>query len=174
MTTQNDSPTYQRRPGCSLVGGVTLGLLIASLGLLFSVLLVKGYGRATETRRWVELPMTIVTSEVEEEQVGQRPKEYKAVIEYEFELDGLPYIGSGVNRVEGMTRHRNKAERKIERWPVGTVGTCFVNPDDPTKTLLKHNTKAVLYTIGFPGMFVVMGIGIALGTIRSHVKRRKD
>jgi hypothetical protein len=169
MTTQNPASQRPKSIG-SLIGGVALGLLIATMGSIFVVALVKGYGRANETRDWMEVPMRITRAEVFEEQIGMSPTEYKPIIEYSFSYDGKPATGSGIKRTEGFTKHQSKAQRIVDRYPVGSEGTCWVNPQNPQQTVLKHNTKAVLYTVWFPGLFVIAGLGIAIGSIRAHLR----
>jgi len=175
MTTQNPQVPSPTRPEVktlgSLVGGLALGLLIATMGLIFVFALVKGYGRATETRDWTEVPMKITKSEILEQQVGSSPNEYRPIVEYAFSYDGKPSTGAGIKRTEGFTKHKSKAQRIVDRYPVGSDGTCFVNPQNPRQTVLKHNTKAVLYTVWFPGLFVIAGLGIAIGSLRSHFKK---
>lgn len=170
MTTENENPSKRPRSIGSLFGGMALGGLIAAMGMFFVVALVNGYGRATETRDWTEVPMKVTRSEIEEEQIGSSPTEYKAIVEYVFTYEGKTMYGTGIKRTEGNTRHKSKAERKINRYPVGSEGTCWVNPEKPTQTVLKHNTKAVLYTVWFPGLFVIAGLGIAVGSIRAYFK----
>lgn len=67
--------------------------------------------------------------------------------------------------------NQSKAQRIVERYPVGSEDTCWVNPQNPKQTVLKHNSKAVLYTIWFPGLFVIAGLGIAVGSNRAHLRR---
>jgi hypothetical protein len=170
MTTQNHE-THRRRSIGSLLGGLALGSLIAGMGLFFVFALIQGYGRATETREWTEVPMTITRSEIYEEQIGSSPTEYRPVVEYAFIFEGKDYSGAGIRRGEGFTRHKSKAQRTLDSWPLGTEGTCFVNPQNPAQTVLKHNTKAVLYTVWFPGLFVIAGLGIAIGSVRGYIRR---
>jgi len=169
MTTQKQAAQRPKSIG-SLLGGIGLGLLIASMGTLFVFALIKGYGRANETRDWPEVPMTITKAEIFEEQIGSSPTEYRPIIEYAFTYEGKPATGSGIRRGEGFSRHRSKVERIVKRYPVASEGTCFVNPQNPKQTVLKHNTRAVLYTVWFPGLFVIAGLGIAIGSIRGYLK----
>ena len=67
--------------------------------------------------------------------------------------------------------NQSKAQRIVERYPVGSEDTCWVNPQNPQQTVLKHNTRAVLSTVWFPGLFVIAGLGIAIGSIRSYVQK---
>jgi hypothetical protein len=169
MTTQNQAPQSQKSLG-SLIGGIALGLLIATMGSIFVVALVKGYGHANETREWTEVPMKITKAEVFQQQIGMSPTEYRPVIEYAFTYEGNPATGTVIKRGDGFTKHQSKAQRVVDRYPVGSEGTCWVNPQNPQQTVLKHDTKAVLYTVWFPGLFVIAGLGIAIGSIRAHLR----
>ena len=169
MTTQNQTPP-QHDTKASLVGGVALGLLIAVMGSMFVVFLVRGYSRAIETREWDPVPMKITNVEIFERRVGDGPKEYKPIVEYAFVYKDRASTSEGIKRTDGFTKHMSKAQRVIRRYPVGKEGTCWVNPQDPTQTVLKHNTKAVLYTVWFPGLFVIAGLGIAVGSIRAYIR----
>lgn len=171
MTTENPSPhTPPKRLG-SLFGGIGLGLLIATMGTIFVFALIGGYERATETRGWTELPMKVTKSEILEQDIDSGPPEYKAIVEYTFTLDGKQLTGSGIKRTEGFTKHKSKAQRTIDRYPLGSEGKVWVNPANPKQTVLKHNTKAVLYTAWFPGLFIIAGLGIAIGSIRAYVRK---
>ena len=170
MTTQNQAQQSPNSIG-SLIGGIALGLLIATMGVIFVFALLRGYGRANETRDWTEVPMKITKSEVFGQNIDSGPPEYKAIIEYAFTYGGNPATGTGIKRTEGFTKHRSKAERIIKRYPVGNEGTCFVNPQDPSQTVLKHNTKAVLYTVWFPGLFIIAGLGIATGSVLAYCRK---
>jgi hypothetical protein len=165
------SPNPQTRPKTigSLIGGVALGMLIATMGTIFVFAMIKGYGRAIETREWTEVPMKVTRSEIIEQQIDSSPTEYKPIIEYAFTLDGQLATGTGIKRTEGFTKHKSKAQRIVDRYQVGSEGTAWVNPQNPKQTVLKHNTKAVLYTVWFPGLFVIAGLGIAIGSIRAYV-----
>ena len=170
MTTENPQPHRRPKTLGSLLGGVGLGLLIATMGTIFVFAMLNGYGLATETREWTEAPMVITRSEVIPNEEHTNPPEYRAIVEYDYTLGGEKHSGSGIKRAEGFTKHKSKAERLAKRYPVGMEGVCWVNPENPEKTVLKHDTKAVLITVWFPGLFVIAGLGIALGSIRSHLK----
>ncbi len=57
-------------------------------------------------------------------------------------------------------------EELIATYPAGSTPTCFINPDDHEFAILEHAPLASIYTIWFPALFVVGGLGIILGGIR--------
>ena len=118
----------------------------------------------------VEMPglsgIDVTRRVMEERPTPNSPLAYQAVIAYRYEYGGEPRTGSSVKRVDGPTSHRKRAERLVEEYPVGRKLSCWVDPDDPEVAILKHNTLAPLYSIWFPGLFVVAGLGIAINSVR--------
>jgi hypothetical protein len=151
----------------SALGGVLFGGLIAAMGAFFMFALWVGFQRAKETRGWVETPCEITRSEVSEERpTPNSPIAYRAWVEYRYEFDGRLRSGQNVKRVDGPTSHRDRAEATVEAFPAGAKVSCWVNPADPEKAVLKHGTLAPLYSIWFPGLFVVGGVGIAFASLQ--------
>ena len=76
-------------------------------------------------------------------------------------------------------RWRNSVEKVkplLEQYPVDKKTVCFVNPERPTdpskprQAILAHDTKAAGYSIWFPALFSIGGIGIMVGAIRGLFK----
>lgn len=168
-----DSTTKPPNRFASLIGGLILGLVIAGMGAAFCVVLMKGFDRAQETRQWTETPCEIVRSEVIEHQPSPNsPMSYISKVEYYYTYNETDYTGKNVKRVEGPTNHREMADATVAAWPVGKKGTCFVNPSNPTQVILTHNTRAAGYSVWFPGLFVIGGVGIVIGSIRNFIKQK--
>ncbi|MEM1444175.1 MAG: hypothetical protein AAGF67_17645, partial [Verrucomicrobiota bacterium] len=55
-----------------------------------------------------------------------------------------------------------KLKKHIERYQPDTNLVCYVDPKNPDFAVLKKDTKAALYSIWFPGLFVVGGAGMIL------------
>ena len=147
----------------SVIGGFVFGLLVAVMGGYFVFALYAGGQRAKKTRSWVEAPCLILSSQVEERRpTPNSPIQYLAVVEYEYNFDGKTRRGNRIKRVEGPTSHRQRAQEKVADFPAGGSAVCWVNPDVPQEVILRHDSMAPLYTIWFPGLFVVGGAGIAV------------
>ena len=156
----------------SLIGGLVLGLVIAAMGSFFCLALMKGFNHARETHSWVETPCQIVNSQViEHRPTPNSPMSYIPKIEFTYSYEGTDYSGDKIKRVDGPTNHREKADDTVATWPKGK-SVCFVNPKDPATAILKQSTRAPGYSMWFPGLFIVGGLGIVVGTIRNHIKRQ--
>lgn len=151
---------------------VVMGLFIACAGLLFTWVLWTSWQRAEETRRWTALPCRIISARV----ISERPTPnsnpaHKAEIRYSYSFQGASYTGTRIKRVDAASQHEENVRQKLEAWPIGTEATCFVNPEAPLEAVLKHDTRAALYSIWFPLLFVFGGLGMTWNALRS---RKKD
>ena len=161
-----DAPPRQKNLRSTLVG-VVFGLLVAAMGAFFMFALWIGFSRAKETRGWLETPCEVTRSEVVEERpTPNSPIAFRAWVEYRYVFEGKAHTGQNVKRVDGPTSHQNRAQETVETYPLGAKISCWVNPELPEQAVLKHGTLAPLYSMWFPGLFVVAGLGIAVGTLR--------
>jgi hypothetical protein len=71
-----------------------------------------------------------------------------------------------VKRVEGRSSHKEGTEERLEQYPVGKEVTAYVNPADPEFAILEHSSKAALYSIWFPCLFMVGGVGMIISALR--------
>ncbi len=130
--------------------------------------MVKSYNGAMETRSWDECPAMILETEIRERQIGEHvPVDYAAGVLFGYEYDGQRYTSELLSR-RGLkwAKERKKAEEAMADFTAGEWTTCWVNPQEPTVAILKHDTKAALYTIWFPALFFVGGIGVLYGAYK--------
>ncbi len=165
------SPAREHSPSrfASAVGGLLLGGSLVAAGGFFVFALWSGFQKAKATRSWQETPCEVVRSEVVEEQpVHHAPPAYRAAIEYRYTHGGVEFMGVGIKQVDGRTSHRKKAEALVAEFPVGARPNCWVDPADPGRAILKHSSYAPLYSIWFPALFVVGGLGITWRGLRGR------
>lgn len=159
----------QRRSLSSLIGGIILGLFVAGIGMIFVIALFNGWRRAEETRRWPTTGATITRSELEEyNPTPSSPVRYRPIVEYAYAFGEEGFQSDRVRRVNKTSSHRHKAQKVVDRYPLGQETKAWVNPADPKVSVLEHDTRAVLYTIWFPGIFVVAGIGILVTALKQY------
>jgi len=147
-----------------------MGLFLAFAGIVFTWVLWTAWQRAEETRRWVPLPSRIVSSRLTQElPTPNSNPAYRAEVRYSYIFDGKSQLGSNIKRVNSPSQHEDVARKKLESYPVGAEQTCFVNPLKPEQAVLKHDTRAALYSIWFPGLFVIGGLGMAWNALRPRL-----
>lgn len=139
-----------------------MGLFLMLAGLTFTWVLWHAWQRAEETRRWTETPCRILTSRVVSERpTPHSPIAYRAEVKYHYQFHGANYTGSNIRRVDGVTQHEERAREIQERYVPGAETLCHVNPARPSQAVLQHDTRAALYSIWFPLLFVAGGAGMA-------------
>jgi hypothetical protein len=150
-----------------------IGLAVLLMGALFMGLLWKSYVGAKETRAWPVVEGVILDASVAERKLGpQIPQEYSVGLSYSYEFEGEPYQGDHLTRRENpWFKDRERVEFDLKELLMGTRVEVFVNPEEPGEAVLRHESKAGGYSIWFPGLFVVAGLGILLSALRKIFSR---
>lgn len=154
--------TADNRSGRWFLAGI--GLTLAVIGGLFVWLLARSYLRAREMRTWPEVPCVILTSDIEERiHDPQSPVEFRHNVSFGYEWQGTPHSGDHVTlRGSAWSSKRDVIAKRLAEYPEGTETTCRINPANPDCAVLKPDSLAPGYSIWFPGLFVIGGLGIAI------------
>ena len=149
-----------------------IGLMLALAGGIFSWLMWASFSRAKEVDQWAVVPCAILESEVESRRDDpdwpqEMPQEYRFRVRYSYEWQGKEYENERF-RLRGAPwyAHPGRSEKLAEDYPVGSVAECRVNPADPQQSVLRPESKAPGYSLWFPLIFVVGGLGVVVGAWR--------
>lgn len=153
-----------------------IGLALAAMGGVFVALLGRGYLRASETREWPKVPAVVIESRLGERKLGSSvPLEYFHELVYEYRFEEKFYRGERTKRRENpFLKEKTGVQAEVDRWKVGMKTEAWVNPKDPKEAVLEHDTKAPGYSIWFPGLFLVGGLGIFLRAIMKIFSKGKE
>lgn len=159
------SASVSSLPGRLWLAG--MGLFLALAGMLFTWVLWTSWQRAEETRRWTATPCRIISAQV----LSERPTPHsnpahKASVRYAYTFQNQSLTGTHIKRVDSASQHEELARKKLEEFPIGQETTCYVNPAQPAQAVLKHDSRAALYSIWFPLLFVLGGLGMAWNAMR--------
>jgi Protein of unknown function (DUF3592) len=156
----------------SALGGVFFGLFLAAAGGLFVWLLGRAALRASAMERWPEVACTILESRLEADAVvPNTPLTYRAVVRYRFEAGGSIRESDRIRRVALKSTDAARIQALVDRFPAGDSAVCYVDPNDPAFSVLERDKKTPLYSIWFPALFVIGGLGIALSSVVRNLKR---
>lgn len=119
-------------------------------------------------RSWPQVKCVILVSEIEERRHDEfSPAEFRQNLSYGYEWAEQSLIGTKVTlRENPWSSKRELAEQRVEEFPKGQIMLCRINPTKPEIAVLKADSLAPGYSIWFPGLFVVGGLGIVVRTIR--------
>lgn len=153
------------RAGAFYLAGI--GFAVALVGALFVYLMWNSFLRAKATREWPEVSCLVIVSRVKERSEKIASNKYSWRIEYIYDFEGKSYQSNlHTLRASKWMSDRAKVDKLIEKYPEGGRAVCFVNPEEPGQAILKHDSKAAGYSIWFPMLFVVGGLGITISSLR--------
>lgn len=154
---------------CFLAG---IGLFTALIGGVFVWLLARSYLNAREMRAWPEVECVILSSVVEERMHDPHsPREYRVDLLYGYEWDGVARTGTRLTmRGNPWSSKRVLADKRAAQYPAGTTTTCRVDPANPDYAVLRPDSLGPGYSIWFPALFVIGGLGVTTRAIfvRGH------
>lgn len=162
----SQNPITSSSSGRWWLGGMGVFLIVA--GSFFAWRMWLSYEKAQITRGWTPVPCRIVSSRV----VSERPTPnsepaHRVELRYEYDFNGVVHRSTRIRQVEAApTQHLDKAREKQQNYPPGSTQTCFVNPRSPADAVLEHATRAALYSIWFPLLFIAGGLGMLRGALR--------
>lgn len=151
-----------------------MGFFLIAAGLFFAWRMWLSYEKAQITRSWVQVPCRIVSSGVVTARpTPNSPPVYRAEVRYEYEFERRKHASARIRPVESAaTPHLENAVQKQQSYPPGSQQMCFVNPAAPDEAVLEHATRAALYSIWFPLLFVAGGVGMVRGALRQRPRAR--
>ena len=141
---------------------IAMGLALALAGTVFTGVLWVAWQRAAETRSWAAVPCTVLSSQV----VPLRKSISSNVVfdpqvRYTYEVAGQRYESQRIKRVDGPSSDPDKAQSVRQRYYPGQRTQCYMRPGSPDFAILEHGSRAALYTLWFPLLFVVGGAVMA-------------
>jgi hypothetical protein len=166
---------FRPRPPAPSVAGrwylAILGLALAAMGTLFVWLMARSYLRARHILAWPEVQCTILSATVDERKHDDfSPTEYREQVAFGYQFQGQPYTSERLMlRASPWSSNRELIAQRTEEFPEGGTAICHVNPAEPSFAILKTDSLAPGYSIWFPALFVVGGLGI---TFRAALGKR--
>lgn len=145
-----------------------MGVFLIIAGSFFAWRMWLSYEKAQITRGWTQVSCHIVSSRI----VSERPTPnsdpaHRVELRYEYEINGVKHSSTRIRQVEAApTQHLDNVREKQISYPPGSTRTCFVNPATPDEAVLEHASRAALYSIWFPLLFVVGGLGMLRGALK--------
>ncbi len=143
-----------------------LGLCLIGAGTIFVNYLWGAYQRATLMDSWVESEAEVKVSKVADGGFDQRglPK-YRHELSYRYSFKGENYEGNQARRLPTESSELKKVKKYVDRYPAPSIRPVWINPTNPAQSVLKKDTKASLYSIWFPCLFVIGGVGMIANAI---------
>ena len=146
---------------------VGIGFAVMLVGAVFMYFMWKSYSQASLTRTWTKTPAVMIVSAMKNRSAEHISKEYSWSLEYAYAYEGEEYT-SKFNTPRGAkwTSRKMEIQGLVDAKPENSNVFCYVNPENPKQAILTHDIKAADYSIWFPAIFVVGGLGMMWGSIK--------
>jgi len=145
-----------------------IGLALALAGGVFFALMWHSFQRAREVEKWPVVPCVILSSGAEERRIDPNgPVERQFTVLYGYEWEEKPYESNLWKlRGSGWSSKEDAITPYLAKYPEGALRECHVNPAKPEMAVLEKESKAPGYSLWFPAIFVVGGLGMVAGAWR--------
>ena len=177
MPSPNEPNTARPQAHPAASGGrwflAILGLSVAALGVVFIWLMGRSFLRAKEMHAWPEVECVILTSEIEERRLDPNSRaEFRHNLSFGYEWNGEARTGDHLTlRGSPWSSRQAEIEKRSREYPVGKTSTCRVDPTNADFAVLKPDSLAPGYSIWFPALFVIGGLGISVRAMKSPKTR---
>lgn len=153
---------------------ILVGLMLCAVGAAFTWLMWRSFERAAEQRDWTEVPCRILDARIEQRRIADGlAAEYSFAVLYGYRVGEQRYTSERYSlRGASWSKEEERAKKLLEKFPAGTERRAFVDPSDPGSAVLKLDSKGPGYSLWFPILIVVGGLGIIAGAVRSMVRAR--
>lgn len=108
-------------------------------------------------RSWTETPCQIISSSVDSTRDEEHP--YQFAVAYKYQWEGAPHRSSEFKRGGARFGDYQKAAKLMNRYPAGSKGVCYVDPENPADAVLERSQPWIVLAVFFPLIFVVIGLG---------------
>jgi hypothetical protein len=137
----------------TLLFGVFLGM-----GLLFAVMLVRDFAQKLATRRWIPTSARVLDSGINVANGGAEYP-YQPFVRYAYRFGGQERVSQVISLDSARMGDYGKAQIFVMQFGKGSQVTCYVNPADPSRAVLRHAAPWMILFIALPAVFILIGGG---------------
>ncbi len=145
-----------------------VGLALCFIAGIFLWLMTRSYLRAREMTTWPQVLCLVLASDVDERRIAENvAPDFRLAVLYRYHFQGKDYESKLWSLRGSMPRtERAAVEKLVKQFPQGSTQTCWVDPDQPEIAVLKVDSRAAGYSLWFPGLFFLGGLGMIWGAWR--------
>ncbi len=146
---------------------IIFGAVFALFGLIaLKPILITPLQKTNAAKSWNAVSATVVSSKVKSHSDDDGTT-YSPYIAYRYEVDGEEYLGDQYTFMGGSSSGRGGKTAIVRQYPKGHTFNVYVDPDDPTESVIKREaSKSLLFGL-IPLIFVFIGIAVIIAGFRA-------
>lgn len=126
---------------------------------------IRPVARTVAARSWTPTPCRVLQAEVRSHSSDDGTT-YSVYVLYQYELQGQTYKCDRYSFFGGSSSGYEGKARVVEEYKTAAHPLCYVNPADPFDAVLKRGFQAGLLVALIPLVFLLIGVGGLVGTLR--------
>jgi hypothetical protein len=134
-------------------------------GLLFYVFSIRPLSKIASARQWPAVPCTIISSEVKSHS-GDHGNTYSVNIFYTYVFNDREFKANRYDFMGGSSSGYQGKQAIVYRYPPGSKALCYVNPSEPTESVLERGFTRIMWVGLLPLGFMLAGVFGLIATIR--------
>jgi len=147
-----------------------IGVMLILVGGVFSWLMIRSYQHAKASREWPQVEAMVLRSVVDERVIKGYPREFRLNILFGYTYQDQEYTSDTISpRGAKWTKEVEVVGELAKQYSANSSHTAWVNPSQPDVAILEHDTKAAGYTVWFPAVIIIGGVGMIWGAFKREV-----
>ncbi len=165
-------PETPKKKGKGQIGLILFGSIFVIVGLAVTKpVLITPLLKIEAAKAWGTASAVVVSSKVKTHE-GDDGDTYSAYIAYRYEYNGREYIGDQYSFIGGSSSGYESKAEKVRQHPPGKELTVYVNPENPSESVINPNPTPELLFGLIPLVFVLAGAGVMFAGIRAGGTRK--
>lgn len=142
-----------------------IGLSLCVVSGVFLWLMTRSYLRSSEMAKWPQYPAMILEAKVKRIDWAEgMPPSFEPYVLYRYRVDEKDFESERYG-LRGSPRYKGREEAAyhVKDFTPGQMIQCWVNPQDVSMSIIKLDSRAAGYSLWFPGLFFLGGLGMIYG-----------
>ncbi|MBM4153068.1 MAG: DUF3592 domain-containing protein [Kiritimatiellaceae bacterium] len=137
--------------------GVLFGLIffLAGCGFFYGIAILPTM-KILKARAWYSMPAEVIHSSVKEHSDSDGCT-YSVDIGYRYPMNGVDFFGNRYSFFGGSSSGYRGKQSVVSHYPVGRSSTVYVNPDDPSDSVICRGFTRQAWVMLFPLPFMAVG-----------------
>ncbi len=140
------------------IGGTIVLLIFFAFGAGFFGLIAADLLKTAGQRLWPGVDCVITHSSVLDNKVPSAPN-YRLKVAFRYSFQGRDHSGNLLSANYSGSDDYYKAEKLVDAYPVGSHWLCYVDPEQPSRAVLRKDSLAVGFFLVIPLVFILVGGG---------------